>query len=149
MSAPSLGTPLNGRERRGNGSSAALCLCRTYTVGFVSWLVLSGFRVLRAVRSSVTRTTIAVGSSIRSGSPCRSRERRASSAPALRMAARSSWLSGPRGGRRVARRLVWAVTSSDSGWIAVGSVVGHHLPGTTRRVAITSAALKMRAGQSA
>ena len=53
-----------------------------------------------AVRSSAARTAIAAGSSMRSGSPCRSRERRASCAPALRISARSSGLSGWRGGRR-------------------------------------------------
>jgi hypothetical protein len=39
------------------------------------------------VRSSAASTVIAAGSSIRSGSPCAVRERRASSAPALRIAA--------------------------------------------------------------
>ena len=69
-------------------------LCGAHAAGFVSSLLLSGLRVLRAVRSSAARTAIAAGSSTRSGSPCRSRERRASSAPALRIAARSSGLSG-------------------------------------------------------
>lgn len=126
----------------GDAGSAAFLRIEIHVAGSVSWLLLSWLRVLRVVLSSVARTAIAAGSSIRSGSPCRSRERRASSAPALRMAAFSSWLNGPRGGRRTGRRLaVRAVTSSGSGLVGVGSVVGYHLPGTTRRVAITSCPL--------
>jgi hypothetical protein len=53
--------------------------------------------VPHVVRSSVARIAIAAGSSIRSGSPCRSRERRPSSAPALRMAEATA---NPPGGRR-------------------------------------------------
>jgi hypothetical protein len=93
----------------------------------VSSLALSWVRCC-AVRSSAARTAIAAGSSTRSGSPCLSRDRRASSAPARRIAARSSGLSGPRGGRRTSRLL------ADGAW----SVVGHHLPETTRRRTITS-----------
>lgn len=101
--------------------------------------MFSGAQDVLPQRSNLTSAAIAAGSSTRMGSPCRSRERRASSAPALRMAARSSWLSGPRGGRRVGRLLgVWAVTSSVSGLGTDWSVVGHHLPGATRRVSITS-----------
>ena len=47
------------------------------------------------------------GSSIRSGSPCRARERRASSAPALRMAARSSALRATVAARLSSGRVVW------------------------------------------
>jgi hypothetical protein len=71
---------------------------------------------------------------MRSGSPCLSRERRASSAPALRISARSSGLSGPRGSRRTSRLLALsALTSFRSGLVGVLSVVGHHLPQATRR----------------
>ena len=75
---------------------------------------------------------IAAGSSIRSGSPCLSRERRASCAPALRISARSSGLSGRRGGRRTSRFLPLLDLTSSGSWLAgVFSVVGHHLPETT------------------
>jgi hypothetical protein len=68
------------------------------------------------------------GSSIRAGSPCCSRERRASSAPALRMRVRSSVLSGAHGGRRVSRRRTpVAFTSSVPGLDTSRSVVGYHL----------------------
>jgi hypothetical protein len=102
--------------------------------------VLSWLLVLREVRSSAARTAIAAGSSTRSGSPCRSRERRASSAPAFRIAARSSGLSGPRGGRRTSRllALLHLTSSSGSGLAGVLSVRGHHLPETTRRNGIAS-----------
>ena len=76
-----------------------LSACAAQAAGFLSWLV-PGFGVLRAVRSRSARTAITAASSIRSGSPCRTRERRASSAPALRIAARSSALSGARDERR-------------------------------------------------
>jgi hypothetical protein len=129
-------------ERQGDLPVALrLCWYLIYTPGLVSLLMLSWLRVPHPVRSSAASAAIAAGSSIRSGSPCRSRERRPSSAPALRMTARSSWLSGPRGGRRVSRRFGWAVTSSRSGLGVLWSVVGHHLPGTTSRVAITSSLL--------
>ena len=72
-----------------------------HAAGWLSSLVLPWVRVLRAVRSSASRTAIAAGSSTRSGRPCLSRERRASSAPAMRISVRSSGLSGRRGGRRV------------------------------------------------
>jgi hypothetical protein len=88
--------------------AASLCrsfACAAYAVGFLPSLALSLFRVLCDVHSSAARTAIAAGSSIRSGSPCRSRERRAPCAPALRIAIRSSVLSGARGGRRTSRRL--------------------------------------------
>lgn len=102
--------------------------------------VLSWLLVLRAVRSRAARTAIAAGSSTRSGSPCLSRERRASSAPVLRIAARSSGLSGPRGGRRTSRLLALPhlTSSSGSGMAGVVSVRGHHLPETTRRNGIAS-----------
>ena len=45
-------------------------------------------------RRSAASTATAAGSSIRSGKPCSARERRASSAPACRMASRSSSLRG-------------------------------------------------------
>ena len=109
-----------------------------HAAGWLSSLVLSWLRVLRAVRSSAARTAIAAGSSTRSGSPCLSRERRASSAPALRIAARSSRLSGPCGGRRTSRLLLRALTSSRADWDWVWSVRGHHLPETTRRNGIAS-----------
>jgi hypothetical protein len=95
--------------------------------------------VLRVVRSSAARTAIAAGSSTRSGSPCLSRERRASSAPILRIAARSSGLSGPRGGRRTSRlRALLDLTSSGFTLVGILSVRGHHLPETTRRNGIAS-----------
>ena len=50
----------------------------------------------RASRKSAASTATAAGSSIRSGKPCSARERRASSAPACRIAARSWSLSGCR-----------------------------------------------------
>jgi hypothetical protein len=105
-----------------------------YAAGWLSSLVLSVLRVLRAVRSSAARTAIAAGSSMRSGNPCLSRERRASSAPALQISARSSGLSGRRGGRRTGclpARLALAFFRPGLAWIM--SVVGHHLPETTRR----------------
>src|ERR1700733_11419743 len=80
-------------------------LARGYTAGFLPSLPLSLSRVLRGVRSSAARSAIAAGSSIRSGSPCRSRERRAPFAPALRIAILSSVHRGPRGARRTSRRL--------------------------------------------
>lgn len=112
-----------------------------HAAGWWSSLVLSWVWVLRAVRSSAARTAIAAGSSTRSGSPCLSRERRASSAPALRIAARASGLSGPRGDRRTSRLLLRALTSSRADWDWLWSVRGHHLPGTTRRSDITSVPL--------
>jgi hypothetical protein len=64
-----------------------------YAAGFPSWRVLSlggeGAGTSRRIAASIAT---AAGSSIRSGSPCLARERRASSAPACRMAARSSAL---------------------------------------------------------
>jgi hypothetical protein len=111
-----------------------------HAAGWVSSPVLSWLLVLRAVRSSAARTAIAAGSSTRSGSPCLSRERRASSAPAFRIAARSSGLSGPRGGRRTSRllALLHLTSSSGSRLVRVMSVRGHHLPETTRRNGIAS-----------
>ena len=50
----------------------------------------------RASRNSAASTATAAGSSMRSGKPCPARERRASSAPACRIAARSWSLSGCR-----------------------------------------------------
>ena len=50
----------------------------------------------RASRKSAASTATAAGSSMRSGKPCPARERRASSAPACRIAARSWSLSGCR-----------------------------------------------------
>ena len=64
-----------------------------YAAGSLSSLMLSlgggGAGMSRRIAASIAT---AAGSSIRSGSPCRVRERRASSAPACRMAARSSAL---------------------------------------------------------
>ncbi len=98
---------------------------RAYAAGWLSSLVLSWVRVLRAVRSSAARTATAAGSSIRSGSPCRSRERRASCAPALRISARSSGVSGRRGGRRVSRLLaLLSLTFFRSGLVGILSVRG-------------------------
>jgi hypothetical protein len=118
-----------------------------YAAGWLSSLVLSWLRVLRAVRSSAARIAIAAGSSMRSGSPCRSRERRASCAPALRIRARSSGLSGRDGGRRTSRLPgLAALTSFRSGLVGFLSVVGHHLPETPRRSAITSIPLLAKTG---
>ena len=50
----------------------------------------------RAARKSAASTATAAGSSMRSGKPCSARERRASSAPACRIAARSWSLMGCR-----------------------------------------------------
>ena len=114
----------------------------SYLANFDSLLGAPLILALHAAHGSSAITAVAAGSSIRSSSPCRSRERRASSAPTLRMSARSSWLSGPRGGRRFVRRLaVWAVSSSASGSGVGWSVVGAALPSTTRRVSITSCPL--------
>jgi hypothetical protein len=96
---------LLGTERAAKARSLRRSLLAAYTAGFRPSLALSSSRVLRVVRSSAARSAIAAGSSIRSGSPCRSRERRAPCAPALRIAIRSSVLSGARGGRRTSRRL--------------------------------------------
>ena len=128
-------------ERRRNVHPPPLfALHIAHAAGWVSSPVLSWLLVLRAVRSSAARTAIAAGSSTRSGSPCLSRERRASSAPVLRIAARSSGLSGPRGGRRTSRllALLHLTSSSGSGMALVLSVRGHHLPETTRRNGIAS-----------
>ena len=116
-----------------------------HAAGWLSSLVLSWVRVvLRAVRSSAARIAIAAGSSMRSGSPCLSRERRASSAPALRISARSSGVRGRRGGRRVSRLL--SLTFFRACLVGVLSVVGHHFPETTRRNAITSVPLLAKTG---
>ena len=84
-----------------------------YAAGFLSWLVLwvgaGGAGVSRRIAAS---TATAAGSSMRSGSPCRARERRASSAPAWRMAARSPALIATVAGR-----------SRSS---VLGGFVGHH-----------------------
>ncbi len=84
-----------------------------YAAGFLSPLVLSvgagGAGVWHMIAAS---TATAAGSSMRSGSPCRARERRAWSAPAWRMAARSAALIA-----RVAGRSRSSVP---------GGVVGHH-----------------------
>jgi hypothetical protein len=114
----------------------------THAAELLSRSLLSRFQALRGLRSSSARTAMAAGSSIRAGSPCCSRERRASSAPALRIRTRSSVLSGARGGRRVSRRRTpGAFTSSVPGLDSARSVVGYHLPGTTRRVVIASCLL--------
>ena len=79
-----------------------------HAAGWLSSLVLSWVRVvLRAVRSSAARIAIAAGSSMRSGSPCLSRERRASSAPGP--AYQCSFFRGQRPTRR-SPRLAPAVT---------------------------------------
>jgi hypothetical protein len=121
-------------ERRKAVPPPLIALRGAHAAGWLSWLVLSWLRALCAVRSSAARIAIAVGSSIRSGRPFRSRERRASCAPALRISARSSGLSGRDGGLRTSRLLaLGALTSFRSGLVGVLSVVGHHLPETTRR----------------
>jgi hypothetical protein len=62
-----------------------------YAAGFLSSLVLSlGFRGAGMSHMSAASLATAAGSSILSGSPCSVRERRASSAPAFRIASRSS-----------------------------------------------------------
>jgi len=55
---------------------------------------LCAARARAGSRSSAANAAAVTGSSIRSGSPCRARERRASSAPARRSAWRSSLLIG-------------------------------------------------------
>ena len=71
-----------------------------YAAGFLSPLLLSpGDGSAGVSRRIAASTATAAGSSIRSGSPCRVRERRASSAPAWRMAARSAALIAPVAGR--------------------------------------------------
>ena len=90
----------NAEERRKVIPPPLFAVPGAYAAGWLPSLVLSWLRVLRAVRSSAARTAIAARSSMRSGSPCLSRERRASCAPALRISARSSGLNGRRGGRR-------------------------------------------------
>lgn len=134
------GDKVTKEERRRGCPPPLFAFHIAHAAGWVSSPVLSWLLVLRAVRSSAARTAIAAGSSTRSGSPCLSRERRASSAPALRIAARSSGLSGPRGGRRTSRllALLHLTSSSGSGLIRVLSVRGHHLPETTRRNGIAS-----------
>jgi hypothetical protein len=114
----------------------------TYAAKLLSRLLL--LRIPDATRfaQQFGRTAMVAGSSICVGSPCCSRERRASSAPALRIRVRSSVLSGAHGGRRVSRRrTLGALTSSVPGLDTSRSVVGYHLPGTTRRVVITSCLL--------
>jgi hypothetical protein len=62
-----------GRHGRAAGEmipSPLFAFAGTYAAGFVSWLVLSGLRALRVVRSSVAGTAIAAVSSIRSDRPC-------------------------------------------------------------------------------
>jgi hypothetical protein len=139
---PALALALRRQGKSGGGCPPPLFALRggTHAAGGVSSPVLSWLLVLRAVRSSAARTAIAAGSSTRSGNPCLSRERRASSAPVLRIAARSSGLSGPRGGRRTSRllALLHLTSSSGSGLIGDLSVRGHHLPETTRRNGIAS-----------
>lgn len=64
-----------------------------YAAGSLSWLMLSfGGRGAGMSRRIAASIATAAGSSMRSGRPCSVRERRASSAPACRMAARSSAL---------------------------------------------------------
>jgi hypothetical protein len=61
--------------------------------GFLSSLLLSlGRRGAGMSRRIAASLATAAGSSIRSGNPCSTRERRASSAPTCRMASRSSSL---------------------------------------------------------
>jgi hypothetical protein len=61
-----------------------------YAAGFLSWLVLSlGGRGAGVSRRIAASLATAAGSSIRSGNPCLTRDRLASSAPALRTASRS------------------------------------------------------------
>ena len=80
-----------------------------YAAGFLSWLLLSlGGGGAGVSRRIAARIATAAGSSIRSGSPCCVRERRASSAPACRMAARSSALI-PAGG-------CWSSLGGDVVW---------------------------------
>ena len=137
-----LATGRNAEERRRIVPPPLFAVRGAYAAGWLSSLVLSWVRVLRAVRSSAARTAIAAGSSMRSGRPCRSRERRASSAPALRISARSSGLSDWRGGRRTGCLPAWpALTFFRPGLVGILSVVGHHLPETTRRSDITSVPL--------
>jgi hypothetical protein len=132
----------SGRAAEGKYPPPLFAVRGAHAAGWLSSLMLSWVRVLRAVRSSAARTAIAAGSSIRSGSPCRSRERRASSAPALRISVRSSGVSGRRGGRRVSCLLaLLSLTFFRAGLVGVLSVRGHHLPQTTRRSAITSVPL--------
>jgi hypothetical protein len=124
-----------GMRRAAEGFLPPLFAVRgAYAAGWLSSRVRSLVGVLRAVRSSAARTAIAAGSSMRSGRPCLSRERRASCAPALRISARSSGLSGWRGGRRTGCLPVrLALAFFRPGLAGVLSVVGHHLPETTRR----------------
>ena len=139
------GTTGNEAETRKSGGRfppPLFAVRGAHAAGWWSSLALSWVRVLRAVRSSAARIAIAAGSSMRSGSPCLSRERRASSAPALRISARSSGVSGRRGGRRVScLPTLLSLTFFRSGLAVVLSVVGHHLPETTRRSDITSVPL--------
>lgn len=97
--------------------SAAFVTCYG---GFLSSLVLSlGGRGAGMSRRIAVSTATAAGSSIRAGSPCRMRDRRASSAPAWRMAARSS-------------ALITAGRCSSS--VGGGVVWPHRLSGVTDRV---------------
>jgi hypothetical protein len=74
-----------GRRRRVVVTVSAARL--RHAAGGSRALARGGAGVSRRIAAS---TATAAGSSIRSGSPCRARERRASSAPALRIAARPS-----------------------------------------------------------
>ena len=127
----------NAEERRGSGPPPLFALRGAYAACSVSSLGLSWLRVLPVVRSSAARTAIAAGSSMRSGRPCLSRERRASSAPALRISARSSGLSGRRGGRRTSSLLALrALTSSVPAWS--GSCQSWDITSPKRLAGVTS-----------
>ena len=86
-------TPHEKRRRRVRRSSPPL---RAHAAGVLVRRVLSLRGGGRASRKSAASTATAAGSSIRSGKPCSARERRASSAPACRIAARSWSLRGCR-----------------------------------------------------
>ena len=75
---------------------------RAHAAGVLVRRVLSLCGGRRASRKSAASTATVAGSSIRSGKPCSARERRASSAPACRIAARSWSLMG-------CRALPWCV----------------------------------------
>ncbi len=92
---PLAGTEIEFRRERG-AETVSVIVCaafRVYAAGSLSSMILSlggrGAGMSRRIAASIATDA---GSSIRSGSPCRVRERRASSAPACRMAARSSAL---------------------------------------------------------
>ena len=120
------------RERRRRVPVTISAARLAYAAGSLSLLMLSlGCGGVGVSRRIVARTATAAGSSIRSGSPCSVRDCRASSAPACRMAARSSALIVA-GGRWSS--VVWPHPFRDHGpWLSTFTSTARLRPYARRR----------------